>query len=421
MINYFEYDYPQPDDGSPFSTTIEVASAPWNPKNRLLKIGLQGKKIVQEQRPAANLVFLIDVSGSMIGELPLLKEGFKMLTSTLNDADKVAIVVYAGVAGVILEPTSEKEKILDAVERLSAGGSTAGGAGIQLAYSLAQKNQIAGGINRVILATDGDFNVGTTGDQELVDLVKKSADGGIELSVLGFGRGNLNDSMMEKISNEGNGNYAYIDNASEAKKVLVNQVTGTLMTIAKDVKIQVEFNPAKVSKYRLIGYENRMLSSEDFNDDLKDAGDIGAGHTVTALYELVVAEDVQEFKGAVAKGKVDPLVYQSESGLSERGKDSGETVVVKLRFKNPGQEVSVLKEFAKKDENILWDVASLDFKFCASVASFGMILRDSKYRADSTVDLVKTLGSSGLGADLKGYRQGFLDLVNAYEKVGEKK
>ena len=420
MINYFEYDYPQPEAGSPFSTTLEVSAAPWNPKNRLLKIGLQGKKIAQEERPTANLVFLIDVSGSMVEELPLLKDGFKMLTEMLSAEDKVAIVVYAGAAGVVLEPTSDKKAILDSLERLQAGGGTAGGEGILLAYKLALQSFKSGAINRVLLATDGDFNIGVTGDQPLVDLVKKHAAEGIDLSVLGFGRENLNDSMMEKISNDGNGNYAYIDSIQEAKKVLASQVSATLLTIAKDVKIQIEFNPAKVSKYRLIGYENRQLTAKDFNDDKKDAGDIGAGHSVTALYELIPADVSQEIKGVNAPEGADSLLYQSTAGLTPRGNDSGESVVVKLRFKDPGADTSKLQEFAKIDEQAGLDKASPDFKFCAAVASFGMILRNSNNKADANIDLVKNLATGSLGPDLKGYRKGFIDLIAAFEKIEKK-
>ncbi len=417
MINYFEYDYPQPDAASPFSTTFELASAPWNPKHRLLKIGLQGKKIAIEQRPAANLVFLIDVSGSMIEELPLLKAGFKMLVETLTKDDRVAIVVYAGNAGVVLEPTADKSAILASLEKLQAGGSTAGGEGIKLAYDLAQRSFKSGAINRVVLATDGDFNVGVADDKTLVELVKKSASEGVELSVLGFGFANLNDSMMEKISNEGNGNYAYIDSALEAKKVLVNQVSGTLVTIAKDVKIQIEFNPAKVAHYRLIGYENRMLAAKDFNDDLKDAGDIGAGHSVTALYELIPAEESVVVKGIDAPEGTDSLVFQSSTGLSTRGKDAGESVAVRLRYKDPGEDISKVQVFAKKDDQQTMTSVSSDFKFCAAVASFGMILRNSNNKGESNIGLVRNLATEGLGEDLAGYRKGFLDLISAYEKI----
>jgi Ca-activated chloride channel family protein len=417
MINYFEYDYPQPDAASPFSTTFELASAPWNPKHRLLKIGLQGKKIAVEQRPVANLVFLIDVSGSMTEELPLLKAGFKLLIDNLTKDDRVAIVVYAGNAGVVLEPTSDKSAILASLEKLQAGGSTAGGEGIKLAYDLAQRSFKSGAINRVILATDGDFNVGVADDKTLVELVKKSASEGLELSVLGFGFANLNDSMMEKISNEGNGNYAYIDTILEAKKVLVNQVSGTLVTIAKDVKIQIEFNPAKVAQYRLIGYENRMLAAKDFNNDLKDAGDIGAGHSVTALYELIPAEENGVIKGTDAPEGTDSLVFQSSTGLTTRGKDAGESVAVRLRYKDPGEDTSKVQEFAKKDDQQTMTSASTDFKFCAAVASFGMILRNSNNKSESNISLVRQLATEGLGQDLSGYRKGFLDLIAAYEEI----
>ncbi|HUS38691.1 MAG TPA: von Willebrand factor type A domain-containing protein, partial [Pirellulales bacterium] len=295
MVNYFPYDYAPPtDDEQPFATNVEVASSPWQPGNRLVRIGIKGRVIENEERPASNLVFLLDVSGSMNSpdKLPLLKKGIKRLVDQLSENDRVAIAVYASASGLVLPstPAYDATKIHAALDRLQAGGSTNGGDGIRLAYNTARKHFIAGGTNRVLLCTDGDFNVGTTSPDQLIELVEKEAKTGVFLSVLGFGRGNLNDAMMEKISNRGNGNYAYIDSRKEAEKVLVQQTGGTLVTIAKDVKIQIEFNPAEVNAYRLIGYENRMLKAEDFNDDAKDAGEIGAGHTVTALYEIVPAD-----------------------------------------------------------------------------------------------------------------------------------
>ncbi len=335
MVNYFNYDYKEPIGEHPFSVTTEVSTCPWAPEHKLVMIGLQGKNIPMEEMPPSNLIFLIDVSGSMsdANKLPLLKTAFKMLVKQLRPQDKVSIVVYAGKAGLVLEPTfgSEKDKITKGIEDLQAGGSTAGGEGIQLAYKIAKEQFIKGGNNRVILATDGDFNVGVTNETELTTMIEERRDDGIFLSILGFGMGNLKDGRMETLADKGNGNYAYIDNALEAKKVMVGQMAGTLYTIAKDVKLQVEFNPEKVKNYRLIGYENRILENSDFNNDKKDAGDMGAGHTVTALYEIIPV-GAKEMAGSV-----DAPVYQRSEVLG-----SDDLLQVKIRYKKPNENTSIL-------------------------------------------------------------------------------
>ena len=364
LVNYFEYDYPQPVSDVPFSVNTEVAKAPWNSKHKIVQIGLQGKKVSLDNVPPSNLVFLLDVSGSMIEELGLLKNSLRLLVNQLTPKDRIAIVAYAGASGLVLPSTSvsEKNQILTALNRLEAGGSTAGGEGIELAYKVARQNFIANGNNRVILATDGDFNVGLSSDEALVKLIEEKRRSNIFLSVFGFGSGNLNDSMMEKLSNKGNGNYAYIDSNAEARKALGNQVAGTLYTIAKDVKIQVEFNPAKVAGYRLIGYENRMLADRDFNDDTKDAGEIGAGHSVTALYEIVPAGQKVENPG------VDKLKYSEVTKSSTRFND--ELMTVKLRYKEPKEAKSKLLSIGVLDRDISIDSASQNLKFASAVAQF---------------------------------------------------
>ena len=409
LINYFDYDYQGPTDDVPFSADIEVAGCPWAPQHRLVRVGLKGREIPNEQRPDSNLVFLLDVSGSMNSpdKLPLLKEGMKLLTGQLRENDRVAIVVYARSEGLALPstPGSDRRKIMAALDNLRADGSTAGGAGIELAYRVARQNFIAGGVNRVLLCTDGDFNVGTTSEAALERMVEERAKSGVFLSVLGFGRGNLNDSMMEKISNKGNGNYAYIDGVTEARKVLVEQVGGTLVTIAKDVKIQVEFNPAQVAAYRLIGYENRILAAEDFNDDKKDAGEIGAGHTVTALYEVVPPG------AAVDLPSVDPLKYQTPKRESKDQPATDELLTLKLRYKAPDADQSKLLEFTLLDEGNSFDQASPDFRFAAAVASFGMLLRDSQHKGTATYDTVLDIATQSKGPDKHGYRSELLEMV----------
>ncbi len=409
LINYFDYDYSGPTDDVPFAAHIEVAGCPWQAAHRLVRIGLKGREIKNQQRPRSNLVFLLDVSGSMDSpdKLPLLKQGMKMLAEQLGENDRVAIVVYASAEGLVLPSTSgqERQKIIDALEQLQAGGSTNGGAGIELAYRIAQENFIKGGVNRVLLCTDGDFNVGTTSTGSLERMVEEKAKSGIFLSVLGFGRGNLNDAMMETISNKGNGNYAYIDGVTEAQKVLVEQMGGTLVTIAKDVKIQIEFNPAQVAAYRLIGYENRMLAAEDFNDDKKDAGEIGAGHTVTALYEIVPA-------GAkVDLPAVDPLKYQAPATPGGNQAASNELLTLKLRYKEPEEDSSKLLEFPVVDGKAPFGRASADFQFASAVASFGMLLRGSEHKGTGSYDAVLEIAESAKGADKHGYRAEFVEIV----------
>ena len=408
LINYFSYDYPQPAGAAPFSVTTEVADCPWDTRHRLVHIGLQGRRVASENLPPANLVFLVDVSGSMqpANRLPLVKTSLRMLAEQLTARDRVAVVVYAGTSGLALPstPGDRKGDILGAIDRLEAGGSTNGGEGIHLAYRVAEENFIKGGINRVLLATDGDFNVGVTSENELVRLIEEKRRGGVFLSVLGYGRGNLKDSTMESLADKGNGNYAYIDTEGEARKVLGEQLGGTLHTIAKDVKIQVEFNPRTVAGYRLVGYENRLLRDRDFNDDTKDAGEIGAGHTVTALYEVVPAGQKVENPG------VDELKYgRQEAPTGEmRG---GELMTVKLRYKEPDGEESRLLSVAVADSNASHQNASENLKFSSAVAQFGMLLRGSRYKGDATYDSALRLARASAGADLRGHRAEFVNLV----------
>jgi len=410
LINYFDYGYESPMGEHPFTAHVEVAGCPWNLDHRLVRIGLKGKESPQESRPPSNLVFLLDVSGSMNepNKLPLVKQSMRKLVEHLTGSDRVAVVVYAGASGLVLPSTScdDKQTILDALERLQAGGSTHGSAGIQLAYDTAAQNFIEGGVNRVILCTDGDFNVGITDQGQLIRLIEEKAKSGVFLSVLGFGTGNLKDSTMEQLADKGNGNYAYIDGLREGEKVLVEQMGGTLVTIAKDVKIQIEFNPAQVAAYRLIGYENRMLRKEDFNDDTKDAGEIGAGHTVTALYELIPSDRPTD----VGIPDVDPLKYQQRGGL-RKAAGSLEMLTLKLRYKEPDGDTSKLIEQPVTDSFAEYSQASEDFKFAASVAAFGMILRGSAHKGNATLEMVLELAAEGKGTDAKGYRAEFLELV----------
>lgn len=419
LINYFTYDYPEPEGDRPFSISTEMAIAPWNPNHQLVRVGLKGKSIPTANLPPSNLVFLLDVSGSMAepNKLPLLKSAFRLLVNELKPTDRVSIVVYAGAAGVVLPPTpgSQKETILAAIDNLEAGGSTAGGEGIKLAYQLAQENFIAQGNNRVILATDGDFNVGISSDAELVRLIEDKRENDVFLTVLGFGTGNLQDAKMEQLANKGNGNYAYIDTILEAKKVLVSELGATLVTLAKDVKIQVEFNPAKVQAYRLIGYENRLLRSEDFNDDTKDAGELGAGHSVTALYEILpmgVTPDVE-------LPDVDELRYQQNSS-EPRMNNSDELMTVKLRYKPPTGDVSQLSAQSLRDRPLSLDSTSENFRFAASVAAFGMLLRDSQYKGTATSQLVLQLANGAKGEDEEGYRADFIRLVQSYQLLADR-
>jgi Ca-activated chloride channel homolog len=393
MLNYFTYDYPDPTGAEPFSVTTEVSAAPWHRSHRLLRIGIQGKRLAPWEMKPNNLVFLIDVSGSMESplRLPLVKSSLRLLVEQLRPVDQVSIVVYAGAAGVVLPPTpgSSKDLILDALENLKAGGSTAGGAGIQLAYSLARENFIAGGNNRVILATDGDFNVGVRRHDELESLITEQRQHGVFLTVLGYGMGNYQDSRLELLANKGNGNYAYIDSQLEAEKVLVQEIGGTLQTIAKDVKIQVEFDPVRVASYRLIGYENRRLNEEDFADDSKDAGELGAGHSVTALYEIVPAA----------------------------GGTKGAFATLNLRYKQPAGETSRLTTTIIEDQGRSFEAASADFRFAAAVAKLGMLLRDSEYKGTSSLEEVAAIARITRGPDADGTRGELLRIVESLREM----
>ncbi|MBN8626681.1 MAG: VWA domain-containing protein [Planctomycetes bacterium] len=415
FLNYFTYDYPTPKDDTPFSVTTEAARCPWNAEHTLVRIGLKGREVHRKERPASNLVFLVDVSGSMQDQnkLPLVRESLKMMVGELGDSDRVAIVVYAGSEGLALPPTGgdRKRTILETLDRLESGGSTNGAAGIQLAYQIAADNFIPKGINRVILATDGDFNVGVTSQGELVRLIEEKAKTGVFFSALGYGMGNLKDSTLEQLADKGNGNYAYIDTISEARKVLVEQMSGTLMTIAKDVKIQIEFNPTTVAGYRLLGYENRMLAAQDFNDDKKDAGEIGAGHTVTALYELIPAGKAAK-KETKKLPEVDPLKYQSAPVVPPQSAElAQELLTLKLRYKEPDGDKSKLIETPVNNEVVDYGKASNDFKFSSAVAGFGMLLRHSKYHGSATFDAVIELAEAGIGRDVGDYRKEFVELV----------
>jgi len=405
MINYFDYDYAAPATrDTPFKVSTELSQAPWNDAALLLKIGIKGFEVAAKDRPPANLVFLIDVSGSMHSpdKLPLLKNAFRLLADQLTARDRVSMVVYAGSSGVVLEPTAgdQKYKILDAIDRLEAGGSTNGADGIRRAYQLAHQGHVKGGINRVVLATDGDFNVGLVDFEQLVDLVERERASGVALTTLGFGTGNYNDRLLERLADAGNGNYAYVDTLSEARKVLVSELSSTLFTIAKDVKIQIEFNPAAVLEYRLIGYENRMLAREDFNNDKVDAGEIGAGHRVTALYEIVPVG---------SQGRIDPLRYGAATAPTDK---SGELAHLRLRYKPPQADESRLLEYPILRRSVVAkDRTSPDFRFAASVAAFGQMLREGKYTSDFGFDDVQALAKSALDKDEEGYRREFVSLV----------
>jgi Ca-activated chloride channel family protein len=436
LVNYFRYAYPQPKGNEPFSVNMEVAECPWRAGHLVLRVGLKGKDVERTERPASNLVFLLDVSGSMADEnkLPLLKTAMKLLVAQLGKNDRVSIVTYAGDAGLKLKstPGTNYQPIMHAIDSLSAGGSTNGSAGIELAYEQATANFITGGANRVILCTDGDLNVGITSDEALTKLIKQKAKSGVFLTVLGFGEGNLKDAKMEKLADNGNGLYAYIDSVREARKVLVEQLTGSTITIAKDVKIQIEFNPAQIAAYRLLGYENRVLAAEDFNNDKKDAGEIGAGHMVTALYELVPVGG--ELETAAQRPATDPLKYQQPGGnlLPETRRSSvnpdapgpglvpanGELLTLKLRYKEPEGETSKLLEYPLKDRGHSFHSASPDLQFAAAVASFGMILRNSQHRGSATLEGVAEIASGALGKDEGGYRAEFVDLVRKAQALG---
>ncbi|HVO74200.1 MAG TPA: von Willebrand factor type A domain-containing protein [Ignavibacteriaceae bacterium] len=409
FINYFDYDYPQPTSDLPFKIYTEYSSCPWNEDNYLVHIGIKGKELSKNESIPSSLTFLIDVSGSMSppNKLPLLKKAFKMLVGQLKKDDKIAIVVYAGAAGLVLPSTSgsEKAKILDAINQLEAGGSTAGGEGIMLAYKIAKENFIKNGNNRVILATDGDFNIGITNTGELVRFLDEKKKDGIFLTVLGFGEENIKDSRLEEFADKGNGNYSYIDNMLEAKKVFVDEMGATLFTIAKDVKIQVEFNPAKIKSYRLVGYENRLLNDEDFENDKKDAGEIGAGHTVTALYEIVPLENAEalpeDFK----------LKYQ-EKIIKKSASETEEILTVSIRYKKPDEDTSKLISAVISGKPVSLQKSSDNFKFSAAVAQFGMLLRDSEFKGNADFEKTRELAKNSLGEDKYGYRAEFLRLVD---------
>jgi len=417
MINYFNYGYESPGRDLPFSVHTELSSCPWNDAHQLMHIGVQGRRIEQRNVPPRNLVFLLDVSGSMNrpDKLPLLKSGLGLLVEQLRLEDRVAIVVYAGAAGLVLPSTSGRERgtIVRALSRLEAGGSTNGGQGIELAYSIAREHFQRGGINRVILATDGDFNVGTTSHGELTRLIERKRRSGVFLTVLGFGQGNLQDHTMETLADHGNGNYAYIDSLYEAQRVLVREAGATLVTIAKDVKLQVEFNPTRVESYRLIGYENRRLRARDFNDDSRDAGEIGAGHSVTAIYELVPV-------GQAAAGvnpSVDPLRYQGDRGPTEAAQGN-EVATVKVRYKQPEGDTSRLLRFTVQNRIRALEETSNAFRFSAAVAGFGMLLRGSEHRGSASIQSLSTLARGALGGDRHGDRQELLALMRLGQSMG---
>ena len=411
MINYFKYDYSGPTSEHPFAIHTEVAACPWNAEHQLVKIGLQGKRIESEERKNANLVFLIDVSGSMnsANKLPLLVDSFQLLLKKLNEKDRVSLVVYAGRDAVLLQPTQVDEdgaqKISEALQKLSAGGGTNGASGIATAYDLARSGFIEDGVNRVILATDGDFNVGTTNQDELLKLVKNQSEGNISLTILGFGQGNLNDRMMEQLTNHGDGNYFYLDSLQEGQKVFGEKLTGTIETIAKDVKLQIEFNPGKVKDYRLIGYANRRLKNEDFTNDKIDAGDVGAGHTVTAFYEVIPAD-------SLSKVTQQDLKYQKQT-VEENLElvPSDDLLTVKFRYKKPDGDTSIELSEVVEDVDQSWQAASDDFRFASSVALWGMLLRNSEYAGEGNIEMVRKLALSGRGEDTSAERAGFLDLV----------
>lgn len=416
LVNAFRYDYDAPSDGAehPFDVHVEVADAPWAPEHRLVKIGIQGQRMNQRQRPDANLVFLIDVSGSMsdANKLPLVKESLGLLVEQLGDEDRVAIVTYAGASGLALEstPASRRERILAAIDRLEAGGGTNGSGGIQLAYRTAREQYRAGRANRVILLTDGDFNLGLTGEGDLEELIQREAASGVFLTVLGFGMGNLQDGRLEALADRGNGQYGYIDGREEAERLLVSQLSGTLVTIAKDVKLQLEFNPAQVAAYRLIGYENRRLRSRDFDDDAKDAGDIGAGHSVTALYELVPA----------GQGRPESGLRYQEPGRARARPDGGdELFYLKLRYKDPEGRRSRLLEAAVSDRGDHLTQVSADFQFAAALAAFGMLLRDSEHRGDTDLDLVQDLAEAGLDSPYRSEREAFIALLRSTGRLAQ--
>jgi len=415
MVNYFKYDLPAPTDGQPVAIHTELSTAPWNPQHQLVRIGLKAKEVKTDKLPPSNLVFLIDVSGSMDepNKLPLVKTSMKMLVDNLRPIDHVAIVVYASEVGVKLEstPGDQKEKIKDVIDQLGAGGSTAGGAGIIMAYKIARDKFIKGGNNRIILATDGDFNVGPSSDKSMEQLIEEERESKVSLSILGFGMGNLKDSKMERMADKGHGNYAYIDNITEATKSMVSEFGGTLFTVAKDVKVQVEFNPAKVQAYRLLGYEDRLLNKEDFNNDSKIGGDMGVGHTVTALYEIIPVGVKDNFTGSV-----DPLKYQKPAENPVHN-NSSEVMTVKFRYKQPDGDVSKMESVVVADKPVKATQTSDDFRFAAAVAEYGLLLRNSQYKQNSKFDQLIAMAKSAKGKDDDGYRAEFIRLVESTKNM----
>jgi Ca-activated chloride channel homolog len=413
FINYFDYNYPSPTDGKPIAVQTELAASPWNPSLQLLRIGLQAQRIDTEKLPASNLVFLIDVSGSMDAEnkLPLVKQAMYLLIDQLRADDKVAIVVYAGNSGLVLPATSgaDKATIKAALERLSAGGSTAGGAGIELAYSEATKNFIKGGNNRVILCTDGDFNVGITSESALQTLIEEKRKSGVFLSCLGFGNGNYKDTTMETLADKGNGNYAYIDNIKEAQKVFIKEFGGTIFTVAKDVKLQIEFNAKYVKAYRLIGYENRKLNNEDFNNDAKDAGDMGSGHSVTAVYEIV-----PQGVNSPYLANIDALKYK-KNAVNQVA--TGEVATLKIRYKQPADSTSKKMEHIISSASQPFDKTSDNFRFVAAVAEFGLLLRQSEFKGNASYEQVLNIAKSAKTQDKEGYKTEFINLVEIADRL----
>lgn len=419
LVNYFDYKYETPQKGA-FAVNLEYAPALWNKKHKVVRVGIKGKEMATNKRPASNLVFLVDVSGSMNSpqKLPLVKASLRMLVEQMGENDKISLAVYAGAAGLALPPTTgdKKTKILTAIDNLEAGGSTNGAGGITLAYETAMENFIKGGVNRVILATDGDFNVGTTSREGLLEIVEKNAKKNVYLTILGFGMGNYKDGMMEALSNKGNGNYAYIDTQSEAKKVMVEQLSGTLVTIAKDVKIQVEFNPQLVKAYRLIGYENRLLKNEDFDNDAKDAGDIGAGHTVTALYEIVPQGVDIESSGETSL-KYQTVKAEAVAKAAPTTSNTDELLTLKIRYKKPDGDVSEKQEFVLKNSSESFDNSSESLRFASAVAMFGMLLRESEFVKEGDYSTVVKTAKKALGEDKNNYRQEFISLVNQLDNI----
>ncbi len=414
MINYFKYDLSGPTNNEPVAIHTELSSAPWNPKHRLLRIGLKARTIDMDKLPPSNLVFLLDVSGSMADEnkLPLVKSAMKMLVDQLRPQDRVAIVVYSGEAGLKLAstPGDKKEKIKDAINELQAGGSTAGGAGIKLAYRIARENFMKNGNNRIIMATDGDFNVGDSSDGDMEDLITRERSSNVPITIMGVGMGNLKDSKMETLADKGNGNYAYIDNLTEARKTLITEFGGTMFMVAKDVKLQVEFNPAKVQAYRLVGYEDRMLAKEDFNNDKKDAGDMGSGHTVTAFYEIVPTGTKDDYSQSV-----DPLKYQKTNAAAANNSD--EMMTIKFRYKQPRSDQSKMSLVTVADKPESFNSTSADFRFASAVAEFGMLLRHSSFKQKSNFDQAISIAKAAKGKDDDGYRSEFVRLAESAKSL----